>query len=66
MKITGAKTDSQIGLAQNARNIAFKCGTCEYFDRGVCHNENPKLHRRPVEAEWCCNLYDRKGMKVIV
>jgi len=59
--IVGAKTSSQIGLAQNAKGVAFRCGTCEYFDRGICHNPNPKLERKPVEAEWCCNLYDHKA-----
>lgn len=65
MKIIGAKSDSQIGLASN-NGVRFHCATCEYFDRGVCHNPNPKLHRREVERDWCCNLYDHKGMKVIV
>ena len=64
--IPGAKTASQIGLSQNVKGVPFKCGTCEYFDRGICHNPNPKLQGRAVQADWCCNLYDRKGMKVIV
>jgi hypothetical protein len=65
--LTGAREDtSAIGLAKNAEGVAFRCGTCEYFDRGVCHNPNPKLDRREVGAYWCCNLYDHKGMKVVV
>lgn len=65
-RIIGAKSQSEVGLAQNAAGTMFQCGTCEYFDRGVCHNENPKLKGRSVKSEWCCNLYDHSGMKVIV
>lgn len=54
-----------VGLAQNPRGIAFQCGTCEYFDKGTCKNKNPRLDGRKVEAEWCCNLFDRDGMKVV-
>jgi hypothetical protein len=64
--ITGAKTQTEIGLSQNAKGVPFRCGTCEYFERGVCHNPNPKLAGKPVDDDWCCNLYDHKGMKVIV
>jgi hypothetical protein len=31
-----------------------------------CHNPNPKLYGTKVEPEWCCNLYDHKGMKTII
>jgi hypothetical protein len=65
-KIVGAKTQSEVGLAQNASGIAFQCGTCEYIDRGTCRNPNPKLNGRQVQSAWCCNLYDHPGMKVIV
>lgn len=64
--IKGAKTSSEVGLAENAKDIQFQCGTCEYFGVGLCHNPNPKLFNRKVEKIWCCNLYDHKGMKVIV
>jgi hypothetical protein len=66
VKLVGAHSASQIGLAKNPKGVHFQCGTCEYFDRGVCHNENPALHARVVEPEWCCNLYwNHKGIKVI-
>ena len=66
MPITGAKSDSEIGLAKNATGIAFRCGTCKYFDHGKCYNPNPKLDGRKVGAYWCCNLYDHKGMEVVI
>lgn len=65
-KVLGAKTNSEVGLSQNASGIPFQCGTCEYFRQGVCQNENPKLKGKRVASEWCCNLYDHKGMRVIV
>jgi len=65
-KVLGAKTSSEVGLAQNASGIQFQCGTCEYFDNGTCHNKNPHLQGRQVQPAWCCNLYDHPGMKVIV
>lgn len=55
-----------VGLAENAKGIPFKCGTCEYFEDGTCHNKNPKLDGRTVKAEWCCNLYEHDGMKIVV
>ena len=55
-----------IGLAENARGVTFQCGTCEYFDRSVCHNPDPKLHRKPVERQWCCDLYEHPKMRVII
>ena len=62
----GARSDtSEVGLADNG-GLAFQCGTCEYFDDGVCRNVNPKIKDRPVQAAWCCNLYDHEGMHVIV
>ena len=64
-KIVGAKTDSEVGLSENPMKVAFECGTCEYFERGTCHNKNPNLKGRKVEASWCCNLYDHDGMRVI-
>jgi hypothetical protein len=66
-KIKGAKSRSEVGLAQNAGGVAFKCGTCEYFtDHEYCSNPNPEINGRTVRPEWCCNLYDHPGMKVIV
>jgi hypothetical protein len=61
-----AREDAVIGLSQNADGVKFQCGTCEYFADGTCRNINPKLYGRPVKPEWCCNLYDHDGMKVIV
>jgi hypothetical protein len=58
--------DAPVGLAQNAEGVPFQCGTCEYFDQGVCHNDNPKLNGREVQPEWCCNLYDHDGMQHVV
>lgn len=55
-----------IGLAQNPKGVLFQCGTCEYFDRGICHNPDPKLHRKPVESHWCCDLYEHPKMRVII
>lgn len=55
-----------VGLAENPRGVHFQCGTCAYFDNGVCHNSHPRLDGKKVKAEWCCNLFDHKGMKVIV
>lgn len=61
------KTDHTIvGLADNAKGVPFRCGTCEYFEDGVCHNKNPKLDGRSVKPEWCCNLYEHDGMKIVV
>lgn len=59
-------TATPIGLAENPRGTAFSCGTCEYFSKGTCQNDNPKLTGKRVEPEWCCNLFDRSGMKVII
>lgn len=55
-----------VGLARNPDGARFHCGGCEYFDGGVCFNKNPKLYKRTVSADWCCNLFNTKGMKVIV
>jgi len=55
-----------VGLAQNAKGVPFQCGTCEYFDRGTCRNRDPELEGRKVGSEWCCDLYDHEGMRVIV
>lgn len=55
-----------IGLVKNQKGVHFECGTCEFFKNGVCYNPNPKLHRRRVDHEWCCNLYRHPGMKTIV
>ena len=65
-KPIGAKSASEIGLAENAPGIHFQCRTCEYIDNGTCTNPNPKLNGRKVKPEWCCNLYDHAGMRVIV
>lgn len=64
--VVGAKSASEIGLAQNAPGVDFHCRTCEYIKAGTCTNPNPKLNGRKVEPDWCCNLYDHDGMKVIV
>ena len=63
--IIGAKSDSEIGLAKNNR-VAFRCGTCKYFDHGKCQNPNPQLEGKVVGAYWCCNLYDHSGMEVVI
>lgn len=62
-KNTSTKT---VGLVENQKDIPFQCGTCEYYSDNTCHNEHPKLRDRPVEPEWCCNLYDHEGMRTIV
>lgn len=62
----GLEPTMEVGLDENPSGIPFQCGTCEYFHEGICHNEHPKLHGKYVEALWCCNRYDREGMKVIV
>lgn len=54
-----------VGLADNG-DTKFQCGTCEYYDAGYCQNEHPKLHLKRVEPNWCCNLYDHDGMKVVI
>jgi inorganic pyrophosphatase-like protein len=64
-RIIGAKSQSEVGLSQNAAGTTFRCGTCRYFDRSTCHNANPELKGRSVKPRWCCNLYDHAGMKVI-
>jgi len=56
----------QVGLAENAKGVAFQCGTCEYFDDGTCRNKDPELEGKEVQAEWCCDLYDHDGMRVII
>lgn len=65
--------DIPIGLVENKDNERFECGTCQFYSGergegkvGVCMNQNPKLHRRRIKDEWCCNLYHRPGMKTIV
>jgi len=55
-----------VGLAANPPGVAFHCGECKYFDNGTCQNENPKLNGRPVDPEWCCNLYEHDGMETII
>jgi len=58
-----------IGLAENTSGVVFQCGNCEWFDRaggGFCQNGNRRLKGRKVDATWCCNLFDRDDMKVIV
>ena len=60
------KSDERaVGLANNS-DIRFQCGTCEYCYDGFCQNEHHKLKGEKVEAKWCCNLYDHKGMKVVI
>lgn len=53
-----------IGLAENPKGVPFCCRTCEYFDRGICHNPRAKLHGKEVEPEWCCDWYHHPGMKI--
>lgn len=61
------QSNAPVGLADNsASGEPFQCGTCEYFDAGVCHHDNPKLNGRQVQPTWCCNLYDHDGMKHIL
>ena len=55
-----------VGLVKNKDNERFECGTCQYFKNGKCYNGHPKLHRRDVDREWCCNLYHRPYMETIV
>jgi hypothetical protein len=57
-----------VGLASNPGEVHFQCGTCHFYseDPSECLNPNPKLHKRHVDAEWCCNLYHHDGMKIIV
>lgn len=57
--------DRAVGLADNGSR-RFHCGNCEYFDKGTCHNDHPKLSGKSVKPQWCCNLYDHPGMKVII
>ena len=64
-KNSSKKDDRAVGLADNHGRL-FKCGTCEYFEDGICHNKHPKLHGREVKPVWCCNLYNHDGMKVVV
>ena len=59
------QSDSDVGLADNGVT-RFQCGTCEYFDDGVCHNKHPKLDGKEVEPNWCCNLYDHEGMETVI
>ena len=54
-----------VGLADNG-DTPFKCGTCKFFANGICKNEHPKLYGRKVEARWCCNLFFRKGMRLVI
>jgi hypothetical protein len=58
--------DTVIGLVDNTSGEHFQCGTCNYMKGEECHNPNPKLYGTKVEPEWCCNLYDHKGMKTII
>lgn len=55
-----------VGLSENRPGVHFRCGTCEFYDGGTCHNKHPSLDGTQVEARWCCNLYHHTGMKVIV
>lgn len=56
----------QVGLAKNVKGVAFRCGTCKFFDNGECYNPHPKLYEKKVDEYWCCNLYNHKGMEVII
>lgn len=55
-----------VSLADNTSGEPFQCGTCEYMDDGICHNPHPKLDGRPVKPQWCCNLYEHAGMRIVV
>lgn len=57
---------SAIGLAKNAKGVAFQCGTCEFYSDDMCHHPLPKLNGQHVEDEWCCNHYRHTGMKTII
>lgn len=54
-----------VGLADNGAT-RFQCGTCEYFDSGICRNKHPKLDGTKVDEDWCCNLYDHEGMEIVI
>lgn len=64
-----SRADWPVGLADNGKT-RFECGTCEYMGKGVqsdqCGNSHDKLHGKHVERQWCCNLYDRSGMKQLI
>ncbi len=55
-----------VGLASNPDGVAFRCGSCEFFDDGKCWNKNLKLNGKAVKPQWCCNLFRHSGMMVIV
>lgn len=61
----GVSSKVWVGLADNG-HTPFRCGTCQFFDKGVCRNEHPKLDGRKVKAEYCCNLYSHKGMRRLI
>lgn len=63
---TRKREEAVIGLSSIPGGVKFQCGTCEYFKDDTCRNINPRLYGRTVKAEWCCNLFDSPGMKVIV
>ncbi len=55
-----------VSLCANPPGVPFQCGTCNYFEQGTCSNPDPKLSGRPVQPDWCCDLYDHQGMQVVV
>jgi hypothetical protein len=75
-RIIGARTQSEVGLAELPPGVHFRCGECAYMGGkrkgtkvrlGECGNPNAELFRREVHrTRMCCNLYDHDGMKVIV
>ena len=59
--------DEPIGYAENPPGVAFRCGTCEYFDAGTCRNPRKKLNGVKVKGDvGCCNWYESEGMKTVI
>lgn len=62
------KDGSEIGLAVNPKGVHFQCRNCKYNPApgGICRNKDPELYGRKIKPAWCCNLFDRDGMRIIV
>lgn len=75
-RIVGARSQSEVGLAELPDGVNFRCGECDYMGgirkgakvkKGECGNPNSKLFTRKVHpTRMCCNLYDHPGMRIIV